>query len=473
MAVKRLLVATLVTISSGLAAQTPAPAATWRLDLFHTGGPSGLEVFALDRVVVEQPTWTGPVGALADTSHPGAYRLEVRDTTGRLLYTRGYATVYQEWITTAERRKRNRTFHESLRFPEPRSVVDVIISRRDPRNVFAEVWRTRVDPRDPLIDRAERPRAPAIAIERNGDPARKVDILLVGDGYTAAECARKFGPDTRRMARALFAEQPFTARRSDFNVWGVCPPSPVSGISRPSTGTHVASPLGTSYDAFGAERYILTYENRAVREIAAAAPYDFIVILVNGATYGGGGIFNNYTTVAVDSDWADYLFIHELGHSFAGLADEYYTSPDIYEAPAEITEPAEPNVTALRDPVRLKWADLRTKGVPVPTPWPKEEFEKIELEIQKRRAQIRAAKRPESEMTALFREEQRRTSQLFAKSPHAHHVGAFQGANYDAKAFYRSEIDCIMFTRNDVGFCAVCRRALSAVIDLFTGRREG
>ena len=181
--------------------------------------------------------------------------------------------------------------------------------------------------------------------------------------------------DARRLTDVLFAHEPFKQRRDDFNIWGLCPPSPESGVSRPSTGIHRRSPVGATYDAFGSERYVLTFDNRAWREIASWAPYEFVEILANNETYGGGGIYDLYATVAVDSDWADYVFIHEFGHHFAGLADEYYTSPVAYEPPATVVEPWEPNVTALLDPAHLKWADLVAPGTPLPTPWPKDEFE--------------------------------------------------------------------------------------------------
>jgi hypothetical protein len=233
---------------------------------------------------------------------------------------------------------------------------------------------------------------------------------------------------------------------------------------------HVASPVGATYDAFGSERYVLTFETRALRELAAAAPYDAITVLVNAATYGGGGIYGEYSTVAVDNDWADYLFVHEFAHHFAGLADEYYTSPVAYEAPSTIVEPPEPNITALLDTTRLKWAALRTPGTPLPTPWPKESFEALQRDVQARRRQLREAGRPEREMSALFDEERRRTMALLGDATRARRVGAFQGANYDARAFYRAEVDCIMFSRDPVGFCAVCRRALAAAIDRLVGR---
>jgi hypothetical protein len=301
--------------------------------------------------------------------------------------------------------------------------------------------------------------------KRHGESPAKVDVLLLGDGYTAAECGSKFSADARRMTTALFAQEPFRTRRNDFNVWGICPPAAQSGISRPSTGIYRRSPSGASYDAFGSERYILTFENRAWREIAAWAPYEFVTILTNTSTYGGGGLFNVYSTAAVDNDFADYLFVHEFAHHFAGLADEYYTSPVAYEPPQGVVEPWPANTTAENDPARVKWRDLLTPGTPVPTPWPKQEFEMLSKRLQEQRVRLRAENRPEAEMTRLFREEQEIMTKLLGSAEQARKVGVFQGANYDAEAFFRPEIDCIMFTRNTVPFCRVCQRALSAVID--------
>ena len=193
------------------------------------------------------------------------------------------------------------------------------------------------------------------------------------------------------------------------------------------------------------------------------------MILANGKTYGGGGIFNDFSTVAVDSVWSEYVFVHEFGHHFAALADEYYTSPVAYAPVTEVVEPWEPNVTALLDRERLKWQHLLARSTPVPTPWPKAKFEAFERDVQARRQQIRAERRPESDMDALFREEQAFTSTLLGKARHHDAVGAFQGANYDAQAYYRPQLDCIMFTRDDVPFCRVCEEALERVIDSIVG----
>jgi hypothetical protein len=233
---------------------------------------------------------------------------------------------------------------------------------------------------------------------------------------------------------------------------------------------HRASPLGTSYDTFDSERYILTTENRAFREIAANAPYEVVEILTNSETYGGGGIFNLYATVAADSAWAPYIFVHEFGHHIAGLADEYYTSDVAYLRATERVEPWEPNATALLDPGNLKWKDLVKPGTPLPTPWPKDEYERDTRQRQERRRVIRAQNRPESEMNALFREEMLRDTRLLNAAPHGGVVGAFEGANYEARGYYRPQSDCIMFTRDEVPFCVVCRRAIETILDLYSRR---
>jgi hypothetical protein len=241
-----------------------------------------------------------------------------------------------------------------------------------------------------------------------------------------------------------------------------------SGISRPSQGIHRRSPLGATYDAFGSERYILTFENRTFRDIASNAPYDVVEILTNTSTYGGGGIYGLYGTVAADSAWARYVFIHEFGHHLAGLADEYYTSDVAYLPATDRLEPWEPNVTALLDPANLKWRDLVERDTPLPTPWPKDEFEAHSKEIQAQRRQIRESNKPEAEMDALFRTQMARETKLLASGRFAGKVGAFEGANYEARGYFRPQTDCIMFTRDSVPFCAVCQRALSQTIDLYT-----
>jgi len=447
-------------------AASAAPPRTFRVDAFHTGNATE-ERFALDRLVVEPLPFPGNPDRPLDELNIGRYLFEVRDlATNRLLYSRGYATIFGEWETTAEAKEVNRTFHESLRFPAPDGPVQVVVRKRDRRNAFREIWSIVVDPKDMFVDPSPpAPAGPLIEIQRSGPPERKLDLLILGDGYTKGECAA-FEAQARRFTEALFAVEPFRARRADLNVWALCPPARESGVSRPSTGIHRNSPVGATFDAFGSERYVLAFDNRRLREVASQAPYDFVAILVNAETYGGGGIQGLYATVAAGSIWAPYIFVHELGHHIAGLADEYFTS-DVAYLPGERIEPWERNVTTLPDPSRPKWG--ATPGTPVPTPWDQPGYEKRAREFQEKRKAIRKRNGPESEMDALFLAQKKEESARLSTEPHAGQAGAFEGANYEAKGSFRSQVDCVMFSRNDVPFCSACRSALGEVIDQYAG----
>lgn len=452
----------LLAAAAAMAAQEPRHG-TLRIDYVHSGGATE-EQFALDGIALEGE-WPGPEDRRLDTTNLGKYYFEVIDrATNRVQYSRGFASIYGEWETTGEARQQRRAFHESLRFPIPAAPVQVVVKKRGPQMEFREVWSVIVDPASTSIDRTSPPPLKVWAVMQNGPPREKVDLLLLGDGYTAAEMD-KWHSDAKRLAGILFAQSPFKERRKEFNVWAIDTPATESGAARPSDGVYRASPLRAAYDAFGSERYVLTFDNKRLREIAAAAPYEFIEIVVNDRKYGGGGIFNLYATVASDNAFTPYIFVHEFGHHFAGLADEYYTSDVSYVPSAERPEPWEPNATA--DPTGAKWKDLLSAGIALPTAWPKQEFEQMQQEVQKRRRAIRAAKRPEQEMEALFREEAERDARLLSSGPNAGKVGAFEGAMYEARGYYRAQQDCIMFTRDDVGFCAACRRAIEKVIKLY------
>ena len=440
---------------------------TMRVDYFHNGNRN-VEMFSLDQVVLEPLLFPGNLLQPIDSTFRGKYAFAVVDPdSGNVAWSRSFSSIYGEWETTGEAREINRTFHESLRFPAQSQPFDVVVSKRGDKNKFAEIWRARIDPEDYLVHQESAGYAEhVVAIEKNGDPAQKVDLLILGDGYTAAE-TEKFLAKAREMTEILFETAPFKDRRSDFNVWALAPPSAESGVSRPSTGIYRDTPLGTSYDAFRSERYVLTYDNKAFRRIASSVPYDFVEILSNSETYGGGGIYGLYGTTAAESEWGPYVFVHEFGHHFAGLADEYYTSSVAYESPEHIEEPYEPNVTALLDPSKLKWRYLIGEQTPLPTPWPKAEYEEHSLAYQAIRTKMREANVPESEMNKLFRDNQDFVENLFSTAEHRKQVGAFEGGNYQAKGIYRSSLNCIMFTRTK-DFCAVCSAAIEEVIDEYT-----
>jgi hypothetical protein len=452
-----------------LSSSASAPQKTLRVDFFHTGDATH-EFYSLERLVVEPTAWPGNPQRPLDDTGLGNYFFEVKDAAnGAVMYSRGFSSIYGEWEDTAAARERVRTFSESLRFPLPSVKVEVTLKKRSIGKPFAPVWTFSVDPHGPDIDSSvPASPGPVMRLMVNGPSSTKVDLLLLCDGYTAAERG-DFEKDARRLASALFATSPFKERRSDFNLWGLCAPSAVSGISRPSTGIHRRSRVGATYDAFGSERYVLTFDNHSFRDVASFAPYDFVVILVNAQTYGGGGIFGLYATAAAKSLWAPYLFVHEFGHHFAGLADEYFTSESAVLPQQGRPEPWEPNVTAVTDVAKLKWRELVTPGTPVPTLWKKEQFQTRDRELQAIRKKIRAQQRPEKEMDALFLQTKAEMSALLETDTYSGKVGLFEGAMYESTGYYRPEEDCIMFTRNDVPFCRVCQGAISQVIDLYAG----
>lgn len=379
---------------------------TMRVDYFHSGGPAG-EAVDLDAVVVEG-AWPGSRTQLIDKTNLGEYYFEVVDpASGRALYSRGFASIYGEWETTPEFRTGRRTFHESVRFPWPGARVRVSLKKRDSQNVFAPLWQVDVDPHSasgrPSFDGPGR--TPS-ALFVNGPESRKVDVLLVSDGYSLKQ-EGKFRADATRLVNALFAREPFKSRRTDFNVRTLL------------TGS--AGPALVEFNIFGLERYALTHDNRLLRDAAASAPYDIVQVLMNETKYGGGGIFNQHSTVAAGNESADYVFIHEFAHNLAGLGDEYVGTVTYETGAPQKVEPWEPNITALHEPSALKWRDLVEPGTPVPTPM-----------------------------------------------SYAGKIGAFEGAGYESRGLYRPAVSCLMGSRKVAEFCRVCQRAINRIIDLHT-----
>jgi hypothetical protein len=440
---------------------------TLRLDYHHAGSATEEHV-ALDRLRLEGE-WPGSRTQLLDPTNLGKYLFEVVDSSTNLaLYPRGFASIYGEWETTGEARTSWRAFHESQRFPEPRSAVQLVLKKRAADGTFRELWSTLVDPTSRFVDRSPiTARGTAWALIESGPSAHCVDLLVLADGYAASD-EQAFRADVERLTEVLFGTEPFRLRRAHFNVRALHVPSPESGISNPRKSLWRDAPLGTSFNAFDSDRYVLTFANATLREVAAQVPYDALLILCNERKYGGGGIFNLYATCTADSEPAPYVFVHEFGHSFAGLADEYYTSQVAYQefTPAGV-EPWEPNVTALLDPARLKWSDLVAPDTPVPTPWDQARFDQVDLAYQEKRAEQIEARASDEAAEALMREAKATTGPLLASEAWYGRVGAFEGAAYEAKGLYRPEVDCIMFTRNPTRFCRVCTRAIERVIDLY------
>jgi hypothetical protein len=439
---------------------------TMRIDYFHSGTATE-EHFAIDRILNDGP-WSGSKTQLADKLNLGLYFFEIQDLiSSQLLYSRGFASVFGEWQTIDEAKNSWGTFHESVRFPMPLKPVKLIMKKRDNKNSFVTIWETTIDPASRIVNPAENfMKYNVFTYSENGSPSDKVDIVILGDGYTKEELD-KFHLDVTKMTDELFAVEPFKSRKKDFNVRAVDTPSEVSGVNKPHPGVFKRTPLSVSYGAFDSERYALAYDNRTIRDVAATVPYEFMFILINEETYGGGGIYQLYSTVAVNNKFSNYIFVHEFGHHFAALADEYYTSDVSYESAPITIEPWETNITALLDKENLKWKNLVEKDTPIPTPWDKEKHDNYSFEIQKERKALRAKNAPESEMEALLEKERKELTSLLDNMEYSGKVGAFEGGGYMQYGLYRPYADCIMFTRNRQQFCPVCRDAISKVIDMY------
>lgn len=441
---------------------------TMRVDYFHTG-IQGKEVISLDQVR-EEPIWAGSRVNLIDTLNLGKYFFKVFDAkTNQMIYSRGFSSIYGEWETTDEAAKGIwRTFSESVRFPYPKGTVQLAIAVRDEGGYFKNIFSTVIDPNSHYVNR-EPPTSDmsVISVQKMGEPAKKVDLLILGDGYTRDEMGQ-FRKDVERFTKALFDTSPFKERKKDFNVWAIEVASQDSGPDQPHLGIFRNTALGCSYNTFDSPRYMLTYENKAFREIAANAPYDQLFFIVNSNQYGGGGIFNLYSTTftraekEVQSWWPDYVFVHEFGHSFGGLGDEYYSSSVAYtDFYSSKVEPWESNVTALHDPDNVKWKDLIEEGTPLPTPWDKAEYDELD-------AERRALETDDPDYGRKLTEITVRREELFQKQKYFGKVGAFEGSGYVSEGMYRPSLDCRMFTKSLAEFCPVCRQAIERMIDFYT-----
>ncbi len=189
------------------------------------------------------------------------------------------------------------------------------------------------------------------------------------------------------MTEFLFSIEPYKSLKDRFNVRAVFRPSPEKGVDEPRQRAYRKTALNASFNAFDLDRYLLIEEDHRMHEIAGQVPYDALIVLVDSKRYGGGSIAFDYCVSTVDHARSPEVFVHELGHSFGGLADEYYQSEVSYNDfyPKGI-EPLEPNITALLDPAHVKWQDLLSPGIGVPTEYGKDRTEALQAELRETRA---------------------------------------------------------------------------------------
>jgi predicted outer membrane repeat protein len=398
--------------------------ATLRIDLHHAGDRRG-ERYMLDELRLEG-AWPGSRTQLIAAADFGCTSAEVyapaRD--GQLLFRTNFCTLFGEWQTTDEAKTRQRTFSETVRLPAPRASVRLVIKSRDRRGRMVKVFETLVDPAAQSVSRERRQRhVKLLKLHYSGEPRRCLDVVILGDGYERWQL-EKYRRDARRFTSVLLTTPPFAALRDKINVWGIESPSRESGVDEPSKGIFRDTAFSMSFNTFGSSRYLMTTDNKALRDVAANAPYDAIYIMSNTSRYGGGGIYGLYASFVSDNEYDEYVFIHEFGHSFGGLGDEYYTSQVSYnDMYPRGVEPWEPNLTVQTQRAKIKWRDQIADDTPIPT-WP--------------------------------------------GSTNAARVGLFEGAGYSAKGLYRPALDCKMFDKGHKAFCPVCMKAVSEAILRYT-----
>lgn len=456
---------------------------TMRVDYFHVGNKD-LEDITIDRVY-RQGTWAGNPNSLIDEFDNGRCYIKVYDqAAGKLIFSKGFDSYFGEYKTTGEAASGiKRTFHESALLPYPKKKIRFVIENRDRQNRLHPIFEKVIDPGSIEInDEALTAGVKVFNLLKNGDPHNKVDLAFIAEGYTEAE-EKKLEKHLQTAVEIFFNREPYKRNKKQFNLYGVYKPSQESGCDEPGYGIYRNTALHASFNSLGSSRYLLTEGNKELRDIAAHVPYDALVIMVNKDRYGGGGIYNSFCVFTAGSMEREYLLIHEFGHSFAGLADEYYSSPVAYNEfyPRGI-EPLEPNITALLDPDNLKWKKYMSKAIEIPSKWRKETYEEFTMEYQAKRGELNrkiadlersGAAKPEIEnlknrLAILKRQNARKTDAFLRDSPLFGKVGAFEGAGYTAKGLYRPMLDCIMFSVGAKPYCTVCEAALTRVIEHYT-----
>ncbi len=389
-----------------------------RID-YYLYGNSDCVSYALDKLVME-PQWGGPRVQLIDEMKYGAYYFEVTlPDSDIVLYSHGYCLLFGEWQTSEEALKISKGFHESVVMPFPNETVDVIFYARNEYGDFVEKMKITVDPDDYFIKPAPQLPYAIYDVYGNYPVENAVDIVLLPDGYTEQEMG-KFVQDCHFFVESLFKYEPFNRYKDRFNVRAVMVPSQESDITMPADGFYRNTALSCSFWTFNSERYCMTYDNETMKTLAGQVPYDQIYILANTEKYGGGGIFNSYCVSTTGNRYSSDVIIHEFGHGFAGLADEYaYDGSDNYSLDIE---PWEPNITTMKN-FEAKWKDMLSNKTPVPTP---------------------------------------------AEKKYDKTVGVYEGAGYQLKGIYRPMIDCLMNSFDGDKFCPVCDRAIERMIKYYS-----
>lgn len=457
-----------------------------RIDYYHIGN-SVEEIITVDRLY-QQSAWAGSTKNLIDPFGLGRYAVKVYDMpSNRLVYSKGYDSYFGEYKTTAPAKEGvKRTYHEAVMIPFPKDKVLVVFEMRDKRNIFRPIWTLDIDPNDYHIVRESTSRGSRVyEVLRSGDPHEKVDLAILAEGYTLKE-EQKYESDLHRYLDILFSMEPYKHLKSYFNIYGVFTASPESGVDEPRQRSYSSTALGFTFNSLDSDRYLLTEENKLLYDLAGQVPHDIIVVMANSKRYGGGGIYNYFSVFTSDGTWNDYVFHHEFAHALAGLGDEYYTSDVAYdEFYPKGSEPSEPNLTALLDPEKLKWKDLVTPGLSIPTEWGQRTFDSLGTardalgkqksqklsELKKAGAAEETVRLAAEDFDVKLKRVNEEIISFMERHPLRGKIGVFEGGGYAPKGIYRPTVNSLMdqFNKSDRIFFAVNERAIEKAIRWLSG----
>ena len=390
--------------------------------------------------------WAGRKARLTEVPLRGNGQITLSDhETGRLLYVHTFSTLFQEWQATEEATQVERAFQTSFNVPMPKRPVDVKVTLIDFHAKIIGQMQHTLDPADILIRQVKESQQPFHYIwkgqtQADGEPdiTACIDVAIVAEGYTHGQTG-KFYADCQRVVDALFAHEPFTSLKQRFNVVAVAAESADNGPSVPHLGLWRPTPAGVHYDTFYTDRYLMTDQMHRLYDLLAGIPFEHVIVLVNSDTYGGGGIYNQLTVSTSDHPTFRQVLVHEFGHAYGGLGDEYYYDDHYETMYPDDTEPWEPNLTTLVD-FKSKWADMLPKGTAVPTP-PAQVPNFRQIKTDEERRQLNAA---------------------------TQRIGVFEGGGYQSKGVYRPAQECRMKINEVENFCPVCSRALVRITDFYT-----
>lgn len=449
----RLLTALLATSLATVKAQTNAQPlfqenfrdSTLRIDYIFSGNNT-LQHIALDKMNV-MPRWYGKRNRLAELPVEGNGQITVRrHDTKEIIYKNSFSTLFQEWQSYDEAKQVDRAFENVFLIPMPKDTVDVTIELRDNRRQITGTTTHTVYPNDILIHHTGfKNTTPYTTLQAATDTTQCIHIAFVAEGYRKEEMP-VFIEDAHIATEALFEHEPFKSMRDRFNIVAVESESEESGTSEPSKGVWRNTALGSHFDTFYSNRYLTTLNLKTLHDKLAGTPYEHIIVLVNTSEYGGGGILNSYNLSMTHHPAYKQVVVHEFGHSFAGLADEYaYEQEQIPMYPHDI-EPWEKNITTLVD-FHNKWESLIDSDTPVPTPLLKE---------NKAQEKGKKIKKGSTKATKGARQNDTFT------------IGVYEGAGYSLKGVYRPYPDCRMRSNAHKEFCPACQKAIRDLINFYT-----